>query len=44
MDALAKENNSQEMPSQAHIDFMLGYLEFERLRDAAIINDFLKGK
>jgi hypothetical protein len=30
-----------EFLSQAHLDFMVGYLEFERLRDAAIIDNFL---
>jgi hypothetical protein len=45
MDSIQMENNfPAEFLSQAHYDFLVGYLEFERVRDAAILSQFLREK
>ena len=38
------ENNFVEFLSQAHMDFMLGYLEMIQQRERAAIDQFLKEK
>jgi hypothetical protein len=38
------ENNFLEFLSQTHYDFMVGFLELERQREAAVMNEFLEKK
>jgi hypothetical protein len=45
MDQIEMESNfDTDFLSDVHRDFLIGWLEFERLRDAAILDQFLKEK